>query len=196
MPRKPDPDLEDRILKAAQLLWKRGGEKALTLRAVAKAAGTNTPAVYRRFKDRKEIVIALLRYYQADLAKQFRDTDSIEEIAEVFVDYLVKRPHAYELLLAHGRELIPPARPGRKPAAIRESRPNFASLEERLARRLGGSPEDHTKLALALWSLAQGAAAILLSRAIPEGHEEELRSACRAGVKKLFVEAARSWGKK
>ncbi len=196
MPRKPDPDLEDRILKAAQLLWKRGGEKALTLRAVAKAAGTNTPAVYRRFKDRKEIVVALLQYYQADLGKQFRDTDSIEDTAEVYVDYLVQRPHAYELLLAHGRDLIPRPKPGRKLAPIRDARPNFASLEERLAQRLGGLPEHHTKLALAIWSLAQGAAAILLSRAIPEGHEEELRSACRAGVKTLIDEAARSRGKK
>ena len=50
MPRPPDPDLEERILKAARKLWKKGGENALTMRAVAKAAGTkNTPAVYRRF---------------------------------------------------------------------------------------------------------------------------------------------------
>ena len=60
MPRQPDPDLEDRILKAAQALWKRGGDKALTLRAVARAAGTNTPAVYRRFKDRRDLVRSLL----------------------------------------------------------------------------------------------------------------------------------------
>ena len=50
MPRHPDPDLEDRILSAAQRLWTRGGEKSLTMRAVARAARTNTPAVYRRFE--------------------------------------------------------------------------------------------------------------------------------------------------
>ena len=61
MPRHPDPDLEDRILKAAHRLWQKGGEKSLTMRAVARAAGTNTPAVYRRFKDRHDLVRGLLR---------------------------------------------------------------------------------------------------------------------------------------
>ncbi len=55
MPRRPDPDLEGKILDAAQKLWKKGGEKALTMRTVARAAGTNTPAVYRRFRDRDDI---------------------------------------------------------------------------------------------------------------------------------------------
>ena len=56
IPRQPDPELEARILEAADALWRRGGEKALTMRAVAKAARTNTPAVYRRFKDREHLI--------------------------------------------------------------------------------------------------------------------------------------------
>ncbi|PYP82066.1 MAG: TetR/AcrR family transcriptional regulator, partial [Blastocatellia bacterium AA13] len=55
MPRQPDPELEGRILHAADVLWRRGGEQALTMRAVAQAAGTNTPAVYRRFKNREDL---------------------------------------------------------------------------------------------------------------------------------------------
>ena len=194
MPRKPDPQLEDRILKAAQSLWKRGGAKALTLRAVAHAAGTNTPAVYRRFKNRKEILLALLRYYQDDLRACFHEAESLEDILEVFVNYLLRHPYASELLLAQARELTPPSKPGHR-RAIRESRPNFALVEVRLAERLGGSPEDHTRLALALWALAQGAAALLLSRAIPEGHEDELRAACRIAVKALIDEAGNSFDK-
>lgn len=195
MPRKPDPDLEDRILKAAQVLWKRGGEKALTLRAVARMAGTNTPAVYRRFKDRKDIVLALLRHYQRELGDEFRATDSIEDTAEIYVEYLVRHPHAYELLLAHGNELRAPKKSAR-PQTIREGRPNFALVEERLAKRLGGSPKDHTKTALALWAMAQGAAAILLSETISGGHEAELRAACRAAVKVLIDGADRISAKK
>src|SRR5580704_7186426 len=55
LPRRLAPELEGKILDAAQKLWKKGGEKALTMRAVAKAAGTNTPSVYRRFRDRNDI---------------------------------------------------------------------------------------------------------------------------------------------
>jgi AcrR family transcriptional regulator len=61
MPRQPDPDLQERILNAAQKLWKKGAEKTLTMRAVAKAAGTNTTAVYRRFRNREDILRAAAR---------------------------------------------------------------------------------------------------------------------------------------
>ena len=66
MPRRPDPDLEALILKAAQKLWRKGGEKALTMRAVAKAARTNTPSVYRRFRTREDILRALLHRVRLD----------------------------------------------------------------------------------------------------------------------------------
>ena len=59
MPRQADPQLEQRILEAASRLRARGGEKALTMRAVAKAAATTTPTVYERYRDRDDILRAL-----------------------------------------------------------------------------------------------------------------------------------------
>ena len=70
MPRRADPELEDKILDAAQKLWKKGGEKALTMRTVARAAGTNTPAVYRRFRDRDDILRGLLQRIRWEIAAQ------------------------------------------------------------------------------------------------------------------------------
>jgi AcrR family transcriptional regulator len=185
MPRHPDPDLENRILNAAQVLWKRGGEKSLTMRAVARAAGTNTPAVYRRFKDRRDLVRGLLRRIAARIREDFEARETLEEMAEVYVDSALRLPHEYELFYSHARELSPPKGRGR-PRPIRESRPNFAFLEQLLAKRLGGSPEDHTHLALAVWAALHGTTMLLLSKSIPDGHEEELRSACRAAVKTLL----------
>jgi AcrR family transcriptional regulator len=185
MPRHPDPDLEDRILKAAQTLWHRGGDKSLTLRAVARAAGTNTPAVYRRFKDRQDLLRGLLRRISNRIREDFEANATIEGMAEAYVESAVKLPHEYELFYGHVHELTPPKGPGR-PRPIRESRPNFGLVEKRLAERLGGRPEDHTELALAIWATVHGAATLLLSKAVPEGHEAELRSACRAAVKALL----------
>jgi len=190
MPRHPDPDLEERILKAGQALWKRGGDKALTLRAVAKAAGTNTPAVYRRFKDRRDLVRGLLMRTVSRLAKSFSAAETIEQLAETYVDSALDDPHEYELFYTYGRELSPPKRPG-APRPIRDSRPNFALVEKRLAQRLGGSPEDHTHLALAMWALMHGNTMLLLSKTIPPGHEEELREACRGAVKILLEGAGK-----
>ncbi len=190
MPRKPDPDLEGRILMAAQKLWKRGGEKALTLRGVARVAGTNTPAVYRRFKNRQDLVRGLLRQIASRIREHFEAGETIEEMAEAYVDHALRLPHDYELFYAHVHELSPPKGPGR-PRPIRESRANFALVEERLANRLGGSPQDHSQLALAVWATLHGTTMLLLSKAIPEGHEAELRSACRAAVKALLEGAAK-----
>jgi AcrR family transcriptional regulator len=184
MPRQPDPDLEDRILNAAQTLWKRGGEKSLTMRAVAHAAGTNTPAVYRRFKDRRDLVRALLLRTVARLRRRFEAGENLEAMAESYVEEALRLPHEYELFYIYGHELLPAK--GSRRAPIRESRPNFAFVEVQLAKRLGGSPEEHTRLALALWATLHGTASLLLSKAIPEEHAAELRSACGAAVKTLI----------
>jgi AcrR family transcriptional regulator len=184
MPRQPDPDLEDRILKAAQVLWKRGGDKALTMRAVARAAGTNTPSVYRRFESRQDLIRGLLRRIALQIRKDFEATQTIEEFAESYVDNALRLPHEYDLFYTQARWLSPPRGAG-KPKPIRESRPNFALMETMLAQQLGGAAEDQTGLALAVWATLHGTATLLLSKAIPDGHGDELRSACRAAVKAL-----------
>jgi AcrR family transcriptional regulator len=195
MPRHQDPVLAERILKAAQALWKRGGDKALTLRAVARAAGTNTPAVYRRFKDRKDLVRGLLMRTVHRIGKGFEAGGTLEELAETYVNLALEAPHEYELFYTYGHELSP--RRGSGPLkAIRESRPNFALVERRLAERLGGTPEDQTQMALALWALMHGNTMLLLSKAIPEGHEEDLRAACRKAVAALIAQSDKFAGKK
>jgi AcrR family transcriptional regulator len=188
MPRQPDPQLEERILDAAQALWKKGGDKSLTMRAVARAAGTNTPAVYRRFKDRRDLVRGLLERTITRLRGRFEASDNVEEMAEAYIDEAIRVPHEYELFYSYAHELLP-ARGLRRSRQIRDSRPNFAFLELQLAKRLGGSSEDHTRLALALWATVHGTSRLLISKSIPEEHEPELRLACRAAVKTLIAGA-------
>lgn len=188
MPRRPDPDLEERILEAADVLWKRGGEKSLTMRAVARAARTNTPALYRRFRDRHDLVRALLRRTAARIREHFEKGGSVQGMAEAYVEYALKLPHEYELFYTHARDLSPRHRNG-EPEPIRKSRPNFGFLEEQLAAELGGKPEDHTHLGLAIWALLHGTSTMLISHAIPEGHEEELRAACRKAMNVLMQQS-------
>ncbi len=185
MPRHPDPDLENRILNAAQALWKRGGERSLTMRAVARTAGTNTPAVYRRFKDRRDLVRGLLLRTVARLRRHFEAGENVEAMADAYIEEALRLPHEYELFYTYGHELLPAKRSDRA-RPIRESRPNFAFLEVQLAKRLGGSRDDHTRLALAMWATLHGTASLLLSKLIPEEHAPELRSACGAAVRALL----------
>jgi AcrR family transcriptional regulator len=189
MPRHPDPDLQERILNAAQKLWKKGAEKTLTMRAVAKAAGTNTPAVYRRFRNREDILRALLRRIQQDVGAVLGPCKSPEEVCQRYLDYALSHTHEYELFYAHAYQFPPAARPGRK-LPLREYRPAMALVEGKLAERLGGSPLEHTRLSLALWTVAHGTAMLLISKAIPEEHAAELRSAFTAAVETLINNAS------
>jgi AcrR family transcriptional regulator len=190
MPRHPDPDLEERVLKAADGLWKRGGERALTMRAVARAAGTNTPAVYRRFKNREDLIRGLLMRIVGRIRQQFEQSQTLEQMAEAYVEFALKMPNEYELFYRHGSLMSP--RKGRgAPRPIRESRPNFALTEQLLAKNFGGLAEHHTQTTLALWALLHGTSSLLLTQSIPEGHEEALREACRAGVKAVLKAAGR-----
>src|SRR5580698_2786673 len=179
MPRHPDPDLEERILNAALKLWRKGAEKTLTMRAVAKAAGTNTPAVYRRFKDRRDILHALLRRLQKDVGDVVRPCQSAEEACERYVEFALSHPYEYAYQLP---------RPAK--SAIREHRPTMALVEAKLAERLGGSPADHTRLSLALWAVSHGTAMLLISKSIPEEHADELRSVFSSTLKALIENAS------
>ncbi len=163
MPRQPDPQLETRILKAAQKLFLKGGEKSLSMRALAKAAHTNTPAVYRRYKSRKQILEALVQRTQQDLFVVLEPCISLQDAYRRLLEFALEHPHEYQLINAAFSK-------------VNTARPNFELMKKRSAEWLGGAPEDHTDLILALWALAHGTASLLISRAVPSHHETDLRS--------------------
>jgi len=183
MPRHPDPLLEERILDAAQRLLRKGSEKALTMRAIAKSANTNTPAVYRRFRNRRDIIFALLRRLQYDSAETIRVAQNPEEACQRYLDFAVGHRYEYELFYRHAYQLPRPARSG---AALREFRPTTKVMEDKLAEYLGGNPPDHSRLSLALWTLTHGTAMILISKSIPAEHEPELRSVFSSTVRSML----------
>jgi AcrR family transcriptional regulator len=185
MPRQPDPHLQERILNAAQKLWKKGADETLTMRAVAQAAGTNTPAVYRRFRNREDILRALLRRIQQDVVSALQPCSCAEEACERYLEFAVSHPYEYELFYTHAYELSAAARSDHA-SPLREHRPTMQFMESKLAERLGGTAADHTRLSLALWTMAHGTAMLLISKAIPAGHVAELRSVFAAAVETLI----------
>src|SRR6516164_9104387 len=93
MPRKPDPVLEQKIAAAALRLLDRGGEEAITLRAVAREAGTTTPTIYERFHDRDELIREVVALATEEIVAMLRPKASIEGILAI----LPRSPHAPEL---------------------------------------------------------------------------------------------------
>src|ERR1700678_999686 len=98
MSRKPDADLESRILDAAYKLWSRGGEKALTMRGVAKAAGTTTPTLYERYQDRDDILRAVRLQTRTELFATLSRTRSLPQACHRYLEFALEHRHAYEVL--------------------------------------------------------------------------------------------------
>lgn len=194
MARQADPDLEDRILNAARRLWKKGAGKALTMRAVARAANTNTPAVYRRFRHRDDILRALLLRTRRDIYRQFETSSSVEEACARYLDYALSHPHEYELYYLHEYELLFSSRPARGVSlnqVFKEGRPAVELIKAMLAAELGGVPDDHTSLQLTLWALLHGTVMLLIAKTIQSQHAAAMRAACRNSVATLLRGGAR-----
>jgi AcrR family transcriptional regulator len=152
LPRHPNPELERRILEAASRLWARGGEKALTMRAVAKMAGTTTPTVYERYSHRDDILSALRVQTRRALFETLRPARTLRQSAECYLQFALEQSHAYEVLFDGVA----------KPPSLHEPWPSFRLLRERVAKELGGDPRQHTRLMLALWSLMHGTAMLMI----------------------------------
>jgi AcrR family transcriptional regulator len=173
MPRKPDPALEARILDAARKLWIKGGDEALSMRAVARAARTNTPAIYRRFPHRTDILRALVRRVQQELFEVLQTCKSLEEATSRVFDFAMAHQGEYVLITSG---LL---------YRIDEPQPNFTFMQRRAAEWLGGKPEDHTRLLMALWCAIHGTAMLLITKSAPEGTEDMLSSVLSASLRVL-----------
>jgi|SRR5580704_1904448 AcrR family transcriptional regulator len=186
MPRKADEALEGRILDAAYEIWVKAGERALTMRAVAKAADTTTPTVYERFRDKRAILERLRQRALLNLLTKMKTAASLEEFPSKYLDFALQYPHAYELIHADWAVRL----------SRDEPRPSFDLLKVRLAERLGGKPSDQTRLALSLAALAHGFALMLLPEDVEESVRVSLRGACSTAFNALLDHASQQTRKR
>ena len=133
MPRTADAGLEARVLDAAYQLWSRRGEKALTMRAVARTARTTTPTLYQRFRDKRDILELLRKRAQEIMFSYMRRAHSCQEFCSRYFEFALKHSNEYELIHADWVVRL----------AKEEPRPSFELLKRSLADRLGGTPEEH-----------------------------------------------------
>src|SRR6185437_10512117 len=153
MPRVADQYLEARITQAARKLWQSHGAKSLTLRSVARAAGTTTTTVYKRFRNKEALLLALAEMVQARITARTTSAATIEECYRRFLQFADDHPHEYQLLWGPAwAELLGPERP----------RPIKAWLLEQFAARFGGEPTDYVLNYYALFLLVHGTASLLI----------------------------------
>jgi AcrR family transcriptional regulator len=171
MPPHADLLLEERILKAAQRLWRTRGELGLTLRAVAKESGSTTPTVYKRFRNKEALLKALAERVRSQMNEYLFASKSLEDVCRRYLAFVEEHPHEYQLLLHAWSDVFNPELP----------RPGRAWLLGQFANRFGGKPEDYSRAVYALLLLSHGSATLL---SIPG---EEI---ARKEVQRTFLELA------
>jgi AcrR family transcriptional regulator len=176
MPRKADSSLEARVVDAAYELWSRGGEHALTMRAVAKAAKTTTPTLYERFKDKHDLINFLRERARQRFFAAVQPAKTALEICRLALRFTERFGNEYLLLTAEWSQRFGRNLP----------KPSFDLLREKLAQEVGGAPEENTKLALMLFLQVHGAAVALEAEGIQPEVVRQLEDACIKGCETLI----------
>jgi AcrR family transcriptional regulator len=121
------------------------------MRAIAEAAHTNTPAVYRRFRNREQILRALVNWYQQEFYDELVHCQTLQQAAECALRFALRNPHEYQLQMS---DLLP---------RTTQDRPNLDFVTQRCARWYGGQPEDYKALVLMAAAVAHGVASLGIS---------------------------------
>jgi AcrR family transcriptional regulator len=176
MPPVADKHLEERILRAAQKLWRMRGTGGFTLREIARAAGTTTPTIYQRFRNKEAIQLALALRVRDALDAEVFSSATLEDACRRYLHYAENNPQEYELI----RVLWP-----RSAADV--PRPIRAWLLSQLAARFGGQPDEYGEVYYAFVILCHGAASMLTATEPDSPIRVEIRENCIGVFEKLIA---------
>jgi len=185
MPRKADKQLEGRIIDAGYQLWSKGGERALTMRAVALAAKTTTPTLYERFRDKHDLIAFLRVRARERMFNALQPAKSTVEACRLGLEFALTNGNEYLLLTSDWAERL----------ARGERMPSYEYLMEKLALDLGGEPSNYAKLARALIAQVHGTAVLLLGEGVEAGIAKEFKGVCLEACQTLIVCAGKRVGK-
>jgi AcrR family transcriptional regulator len=155
------------------------------MRGVAKAAGTTTPTLYERYRDRDDILRAVRIQTRVELFAALSRTRSITQACERYLEFALEHPHAYEMLFDGFAQ----------PPSLHEPWPSFNLMRLRLTERLGGTPRKRTRLMLSVWSMMHGTAMLMIRGGVAGPLRPQMIHSCRDAVEAIIAEAARSKGK-
>lgn len=159
--------------EAAAALYAKGGERAITLREIARAIGSSPMGLYRYFRDRDEI-IAYLRIRAFNNFSQALETAFAKgsdpfararTVGRAYLDFALENPGDYRLMF----DLSPPDEEGNDElakASARATRTVTRHVDDLRAAGIvtGGSKE----IGRAMWAAAHGVIVLHLAGRLPK----------------------------
>jgi AcrR family transcriptional regulator len=173
MPRKADPNLEKAIVNAAVRILDKRGIEAVTMRDVARAAGTTTPTLYERFADRDALLVALLDHSAYEMMGRMEGARNVLSMCEVFLDYSIEFPHRLDLV-----HKVWPRFDDRK-------RPTYDLAVERIMKQHGHSKKNGEEIAQSIIATLMGSVLMMVGAGLKSKFSEDMRRRTLKSVKKL-----------
>ncbi len=178
-PRGSGEQLREEILDATtDLLLETGNAKAVSIRSVAQRVGVTPPSIYLHFADKDALLDAVcVRYFEKldeEMQSLAADAPSAIEVLRAqglaYVRFAVKTPELYRIAtMGEGR-------PG-SDVDVMLNTSAFVHLRNSVETLMDDGvfpPGDPVALALQLWTVTHGVAAMLISRPyLPWGDAEE-----------------------
>ena len=182
----------ERILAAARRIHRTQGAAAISLRPVAREAGVTPMAIYRHFKDKDALLMALVAEGFAQLEARFAKAvnvptplKAVERILMAYGEFALAEPHAFELMFLIRRPAVPEA-----PESLRISpSPSFeaAISAVREAMEAGDlAPGDPGEVILTAWATVHGLIALHFTGRFG-GDAKVFRAIYRRTVKRILV---------
>ena len=167
-------DLGNAPLVSARSLLERDGPVALSLRAVARAAGVTQAAPYHHFPDKEHLLAALatlgfneLRACQIAAAESSAPHMRLSALGHAYVRFASQNPNMYRLMFG---EAITDW--GKYPEAARAKRRCFEPAQAVIASdptaRQGPKPYGAETIRIAAWALVHGLAMLLIDGSLQE----------------------------
>lgn len=125
------PQRREQLIEVATKLFAKSGYEATTTAAIAEAAGVTEPILYRHFKSKQEMFVAIVREMSDQTMQQWHsiiedETDPAErirKICEAIPDHMKRMSDAYHVL--HGA--LATSRDKKVIAVVRE---HYQQIEE------------------------------------------------------------------
>jgi len=162
MMKEPTPyhhgDLQSALLEAGLAVLERGGLDALSLRAVARAAGVSHAAPYHHYADKTALLAAIAAHgfdllHEEIVARATGSAaDRLQTAAVTYVGFAVENPELFRLMFSGA-------------VSPHDAHPPLRTAASRAYGHITTSLSDETAT-LAAWSLVHGLAMLLLNAQI------------------------------
>jgi AcrR family transcriptional regulator len=164
-----------KLLEVARELLARGGQEAVTLRAVAEAIGYTAPAIYVHFPDKQSLMRAIMADDFARLSGSFAALASvadplerIKHVGRAYIKHAIEHPQAFELLMMTRHDAS--VYEAKKQVMTADPSHNaYAFLRMCVAHAVGlglakGGARDCDLLAQTLWAGVHGVATLAITK--------------------------------